>query len=1119
MRLAVVLTNILLAALLISGLVLADDTEIYTDVSACATVNQEKYRFVFIVDNSGSMSSWEFTQSRNTIRSTIREVLESDLDDIQVAVVQYGTNHFTREHKYDVTVPFTSDVVAATSWTRHFGPGSPRYWDLQDHQPASLKEMREDNVWAAGGALDVSDATNVQIVFFTDALRDFWGGCCSSLVNTGSPNHNLGSTLPGFDEYNVLKNGSVLPNGLKAQFTILHVPPGGSWYAPASRAAAAIASPGGNYTGDVEWNPGDPEGPGSKPRRYVQGSFSVSDASKILELIRQVIEEVKGITYTNVAPAISVNAFNQLQHRNELYYAIFQPKLSARWQGNIKKFKITSEGELQDANGNPAIDPSSGSISDDAQSFWSDVVDGSEVELGGVREQLTASREVYTDAYALAGGGSGLHQIQTDSDISFEALGLGTTSTGGLCVEAADRNGETITANTFGVEAETDLPVDGGSAVRLSFTTTDEIRAEVRVTRSSGGPVLVCEGTYSASPDAAHQCEENLPANATAISLYFETASGSGLSSTVEYMLEYNLTSGSVPTVCADLESKRTQLLSWLTGQDVYNDDGDTLFTDPTHYTADPLHAQPFVITYSGSSASNAKDVLFSVDNLGMLHAIDPADNKGTEKWSYLPAEHLDNLRDYAGNKAGAPKVYGLDGYISVLQREAAGSTPSNFSLDEVTLFIGERRGGRNYYSIDVSDAHTSISQPSVNWKIIGSNDSRFSDLGQTWSAMLPRKIKTNCSALGKGCVEHEVVVFSGGYDPANDDSSRIPSDTLGNAIYIVDLETGGDRFFWSAGNNSDARASHNHNLNLDIEHSMPASPMTVDTDGDGAIDLIFGIDIAGNIWRIDFDPSKSAGSSQWASGGKIARLNENGDLRRFYNTPDISRTNPRSGRDSFVLVVGSGFRAHPNDRLESDNRLYVVFDPYTKRRRLSGGDESLRYKYISTGASSARMIEFDDLDEAGSLSILPEHGFYKNMTANGEKILQRSITFNNTIIVSSFIPTEEGSEECAVGNGRTYFLNLADGSSVFADEFVELVHPGIPPEATILHLPKIAVCIGTECVAAEETPSGDDTDSDPCDPSGFDAGSHGSALAAAVSATTCGMEKGRAFRAEWREN
>lgn len=193
----------------------ADDTELF-NLRGCDA--GEQYRFVFIVDNSGSMSTTEFNQSKATIDAVITEVLDSSLSGIEVAVLQYGSSN-SGDHTYNVAVPFTGDLPTALNWNRAYGTGGnlqPTYY--QDHQPASLAELRRDNAYGPGGVLDVSDATNVQFVFFTDAARDYGGGCCTSIV--ADNRRYIGTHVrSGFGEYDLLKNGSVLPGGLKAQFT------------------------------------------------------------------------------------------------------------------------------------------------------------------------------------------------------------------------------------------------------------------------------------------------------------------------------------------------------------------------------------------------------------------------------------------------------------------------------------------------------------------------------------------------------------------------------------------------------------------------------------------------------------------------------------------------------------------------------------------------------------------------------------------------------------------------------------------------------------------------------------------------------------------------------------
>ncbi len=1101
---------------------IADDTKVYSDLKQCLASNNDKYRFIFIVDNSSSMKSLEFQQSKETIDATIREVLNSDLNDVQVAVVQYGTdaNNLIGEHFYDVSVPFTASASTATSWNRHYGIDSPNPSVVEDHQPASLSRMRLDDVYAPGGALDVTDGTNVQFVFFTDAFRNISAYCCSALVN--EDNEHLAdpsNVLPGFGEYDAIKNGSVLPNGLKGQFTILHVPPTKEQGIDAAKAAAAIASPGGNYTGAIEDNPNDPEGPGRLPRRYVQGNFSVNDSNQIITLIQQVLEEIKETTYVNVAPTVSVNAFNELQHRDEIYFALFQPSSRARWSGNVKKFTINPDGVILDSRQQPAIDPNTGAVNESAKSYWSSTKDGALVAVGGYRGKLTDNQTIYTDPTAFNNPVTllSLLPIASDSDIKLDLMNLADQDSNNNCVLIGEKVNGSLTVNSGVIEAESDIDPDAGN-VKLSFTASSTVSSKVvLVPRQSTEPNRYeCVNTYPGSTEF-RQCEFSIGTDIQSLRLEFSDAV---VPAEVEYVLEYNIPEGSSPTACGTVQSQRQELLSWLTGIDAYSENVDNP-SNPSHqFAADPLHSKPFVITYSGTSADDAEEVMFFTDNLGALHAIDPDDKSGEKLWSYLPEEHLDNVRRYALNKAGQTKTYGLDGYVSVVQREASDSSRERFSLREVKLYIGERRGGRNYYSIDVSNAtSTSNNKPTVDWKIRGGESARFEDLGQTWSRMLPRRIAYNCNALGEQCQYLEVLIFSGGYDPAYDESGALPMGTLGNALYIVDLETGGDKFFWSAGNNADARNAHSHALSLDMEHSIVATPTSIDTNGDGAVDILFANDISGKLWRIDFDGTLTKGSettdtidSLSALGGSIADLSGEAGVQRFYNTPDVSRTNPRFGINQYLITTGSGHRANPNDLTDGVNHIFVVYDPNIGAFKGDTADPADLYKYVN----GERIITTDDLIEVFSSETLDEsYGVFLPATDSGEKFLQPAVTLNNTVIVSSYLPGAYTEEDCSVGSGRTYFLESQTLASRFTKPYVELELPGIPPETSILRLPKIAICVGTNCAAATYTPEGD---SDECATDEFSADNYGNDFSAAVASTVCGLEIGRAYRSSWHE-
>lgn len=215
---------------------------------------------------------------------------------------------------------------------------------------------------------------------------------------------------------------------------------------------------------------------------------------------------------------------------------------------------------------------------------------------------------------------------------------------------------------------------------------------------------------------------------------------------------------------------------------------------------------------------------------------------------------------------------------------------------------------------------------------------------------------------------------------------------------------------------------------------------------------------------------------------------------------------------------MGSGFRAQPNDTNDAHNRLYVIHDPYVTKRSVP--NENQRYKYVD---NSSDIIKINDLFEVGTSrdNSKTYYGLYLDVVDGDEKILEKTLTLNNTIIATSFVPGAADDGTCGTGSGRVYFIDLNTGSSVFSADYVELDAPGIPPAPQVIHLDDgLALCIGTQCVLEDDSLGGYDEDADPnedpCDSGNF---SGGNALQTAFSASTCGLDRGRGYRSYWRAN
>jgi type IV pilus assembly protein PilY1 len=126
--------------------------------------------------------------------------------------------------------------------------------------------------------------------------------------------------------------------------------------------------------------------------------YTAADTASLGEILTNIVTEIMNVNTTFTAPSVSVNAFNRTQTLDDLYVSVFHPSGSYRWPGNIKKYRLT-DGQIVDANGDPAVDPATGFFYDTAQSIWSAAIDGSDVSEGGAASRQPvnpATRNVYT---------------------------------------------------------------------------------------------------------------------------------------------------------------------------------------------------------------------------------------------------------------------------------------------------------------------------------------------------------------------------------------------------------------------------------------------------------------------------------------------------------------------------------------------------------------------------------------------------------------------------------------------------------------------------------------------------------------------------------------------------
>lgn len=350
---------------------------------------------------------------------------------------------------------------------------------------------------------------------------------------------------------------------------------------------------------------------------------------------------------------------------------------------------------------------------------------------------------------------------------------------------------------------------------------------------------------------------------------------------------------------------------------------------------------------------------------------------------------------------------------------------------EHVYLYFGLRRGGRDYFALDV----TNRDEPKVLWHIKG-GEGDFESLGQSWSKPVKTKVRI-------GADVRDVLVIGGGFDPALDGSpNRRINHTIGNAIYIVDAVTK-ERLWW-VGNNVAAGDGLNDNR---MNYAIPSEIAVVDINGDGLMDQMYAGDLGGQVWRFDVHNGKAAGNL--VTGGVMADLggDDAEDFRRFFFTPDVAYLS-RNGAPTLAIAIGSGALNEPLDE-ETADRFYMLFQS----------------DVFSAPATVTAVTEADLSNRTDDFSDTPiaDAGWFIELENGGEKSLSTPVVINNQVIFTTYEPAVPDDATCTAvaGLGRVYLMNALnanptadlDGSGTLDknDRSRELKAASIPPSPKIL--------------------------------------------------------------------
>jgi type IV pilus assembly protein PilY1 len=396
----------------------------------------------------------------------------------------------------------------------------------------------------------------------------------------------------------------------------------------------------------------------------------------------------------------------------------------------------------------------------------------------------------------------------------------------------------------------------------------------------------------------------------------------------------------------------------------------------------------------SGGAAGSREPMVYFGANDGALHAVSAC--TGRERLAYVPETVFPNLNELTSTDYS--HRYYVDGPPTVVDAFWSGSWH--------TVLLGTLgAGGKGVFALNVTDPNTFSEGNAANIVLWEKNplDTGYGELGYTFSQ--PAVIK----AEGHGWV----AVFGNGYDSASGKAvlyiARIYDGAL---LQTIDLSAV----------NGTAHGSDNGLSTL--------SP--IDTDGDGDVDLMYGGDLNGNVWR--FAATTGVGFAAGTTTLLYTAMNADGDSQPITSRFAVGR-HPTSavGR---ILYFGTG-KYYEIDDQDPDlavtyNSMYGIWD------RDTGGTVTS----VTTRNSNILQRQTITLEQAGtfgsnsfdvrvvsdtpitwvtrntsgywnSCSATGSCGWYLDLESTGEKMVANPILRGGRLI---FVTTIPSLVPCAAG-------------------------------------------------------------------------------------------------------
>ncbi|MEN8162671.1 MAG: PilC/PilY family type IV pilus protein [Acidobacteriota bacterium] len=488
------------------------------------------------------------------------------------------------------------------------------------------------------------------------------------------------------------------------------------------------------------------------------------------------------------------------------------------------------------------------------------------------------------------------------------------------------------------------------------------------------------------------------------------------------------------------------------------------------------------------------RTVMFAGSNGGTMHAFDaglfdagyaePQTDAGTgrELFAWVPSSVMDEFPDL---RSGVDHRYTVDGtgtVADVFIDPVNDSTPVEADREWRTLLMwGQRRGGRSYVALDITQPDTyTLSDGHYNTDLGGSVafvTETVTDVDGNvlyeWesldsSGLTPDSGRDPMCADGTdgGC-SGAWPAFRWEFTDTSDEEADIGFG-IGNGeadlgytwsrplVAFVHVDDGGeeDRMvaFFGGGFSAFGVLSEADKvtgnwiygldvetgeilLKLQVEGMVPGGVQGLDIDLDGFLEKLYFATTAGNIYRIDFSDVGAVDSGTGrVTNWEVEKIFDADGYQPFFMRPAlVPITFNADGTANVAIAIGSGDRDGIFETNASPHRFYVFNEP-TGDPVVAVTDSDLQGLNLDSGDQTENFLASDTVD-----------GWYLELydsavTDNWEKVNTNALVLLEYVIFSTFNPVEgitvvdgdtpDEPQTCERGgSARTYVVGLASAN------------------------------------------------------------------------------------------